>query len=337
MPKQRRIPTPSWERSHGTLGRQVSAHSGKFWATAGVIALVVIAIGFIAYGFGWDWYQDRQRPGSTAINVEGINYTVEDYTERARLYVADSSGQITSAQSIIPTLNSQIIDEALVLKFAEAEQGVTATDDEINAKIAEKLGITAEDPNLQARIQEQLATTTLSEDEYRNIFRAQVLRTKLEEKFTADVPATAESIQYRQIQVADQATADDTKRLIDSGEEDFVVLAAARSMDTASKDTGGDQGWAPRGYLSEAVEDTLFGLEEGGTTTYPTSSSVFVFQVVDKDPDREIDGDKRTAMGNQALNEWLQEKRDASSIRNDLDTDADKVRYVINHANLTLQ
>ena len=54
---------------------------------------------------------------------------------------------------------------------------------------------------------------------------------------------------YRQIQVADQATADDLKAQIDGG-ADFAALAAANSTDTATKDSGRRRGlgaaWLPQ-------------------------------------------------------------------------------------------
>ena len=378
--RKRRIPTPAWERQRGTIGRQVASRGMRFWGVAGIIALAVIAVGLIAYGFINDYVQDQQRPGSAALRVDDASYSVRYFTQRLKEYVQQAGGGSSQAAAPLvafPTVSEGIIQEAIVLRFA-ADEGQTVTDDEVDAEIASQLGFNPasgasgqpsatpvetaaapsetpaqgggspsgtpaaspsstplrDAPAFQDLVRNEVKGREISETEYRQMIRAQLLSQKLNDKFTADLPASAESIHYRQIQVADQAAADEIKGLLEGG-ADFAQLAAERSQDEATKTLGGDAGWAPRGYLEKAVEDALFALTPGAITTYPTQSGAFVYQVLEKDANRAIDESQKTTLVARKVEDWLKEKRDQVTIVNHMDLttgDSDKIRYASDHA-----
>jgi foldase protein PrsA len=335
MSKQRKIPTPAWEHDSGLTGG-LSGDRLKGLAAIAIGALALLAIAVVGFAYLQDWYQDQQLPDSTAIKVDDRKYTVSDYTERAKMFVEEIGGT-NQATIILPTLSDQIIEEAILLKFA-SEKSVEATDEELKAEIATRLGIDATDPNFDTRLQEELATVDLTEEQYRDMARARVLKKKATDKFKEELPAASESIHYRVIQVNDQARADELKLQIDNG-GDFATLAAANSLDTATKDSGGDKGWAPRGYLQETEENILFDLELNETTIYqaPNSDTIYIYQVVEKQAERPIDDDKKDKLAADALAKWITDKKDAASIDNELDFaegNADKIRYVIDHAEL---
>lgn len=335
MSRQKRIPTPAWDRDSG-LGGGMSASRMQLYAIGLVILLVVAAIGVIGWGFLSDYIEDQQRPGSTALALADKKYSVEDFTERSRMYSTQIGS--TNYSFVIPTVISQLEQEAILLKFA-GEEGVTVTDDEVKEEIATLLGITKDDPNFDARLQEQLATIKLSEEEYRDIARANALRANMVEKFKTELPATIESVSYRQIVVADQVTADDLKSQIEGG-ADFAEVAAANSTDTATKDKGGEVGWVPLGYLGEDVDGLLFSLEKDQIITYATSSGVAIYQVTDTDDARAIDEDKKDTLANNSYNDWLTAKEDSLDVTNDMDLaspDIKKIEYVIKNAGLTAQ
>ncbi|MEX0683299.1 MAG: SurA N-terminal domain-containing protein [Dehalococcoidia bacterium] len=338
MAKRRRIPTPAWDHQPGTLGRKLEAPAWQLWGAIGVILLVIASLGVVGWGFLSDYLEDRARPGSTAIEVGDREYSVRDFTDRAKLFV-DENGGADSAFLVFPTLGQQLIEEAILLQYA-SEKEVTATDEEVKAAIALKLGIEATDPNFDARFQEELVTTELTEEEYRDIARANVLKTNLTAKFKAEVPATLPSVHYRQIQVADQATADDLVTQLEGG-ADFVALAAEHSEDATTKDTGGDKGFVPEGAFSDdALEDVLFSLEPNGITTLPGGNAVFVYQVLEKSDIQEVTDDQKNTLTANAYSEWLEAKKEELDVKNDLDFstgDPDKIQYVVEHAALSLQ
>ena len=77
------------------------------------------------------------------------------------------------------------------------------------------------------------------------------------------------SVNYRQIQVADQETADDILAQLEAG-ADFAALATANSLipDTVA----GEAVWVPQGVLEDPDEAALFGAAGNEITTPPTAT-----------------------------------------------------------------
>jgi foldase protein PrsA len=336
MAKRRRIPTPEWERHHSAIGRQLAGRSPRFYATAGVILLVVAAVAVVGFGFLSDYLAKQGRPDSTAVQVGDAKYTVREFTARLKSYVTQQGGarsQAAAYQSAFPGISNQLIQEAVIVQFA-SEKDVSATDDDVNAEVGKRAGITADDANFQARYQEEVKKSGLEEPGYRKMISAAALVQKLTDVFKAAVPAAAESVHYRQIVVADQAAADDIKAKIEAG-GDFAQLAKDRSTDTQTKDQGGDAGWVPRGLFDAAVENTIFDLDVNQVTTYPTSSSVIVLQAVEKDPQRPVADDQKGSLASKALSQWITDKVSGVQVVNEMDLatgDADKFKYAFEHA-----
>lgn len=334
MSRQRRIPTPSWEKGHG-LTSGLSGSRLQILAAIGAALLVLAAIVAIGFGFLSNYLEDRDRPNSTALMIDDTEFTVRDFTNRTKIYVAQIGGT-SNYQFIIPTVAFQLTEQAINLKFA-GEKSVGATDDEVKEQIATLLGITITDPNFDQRLQEELNKTGLSGDQYRNLARGNVLRAKLNDQFSTELPATIDSVHYRQIVVADQAKADDIKAQIEAG-GDFAALALANSTDTTTKDKGGDLGWAPKGFLNTSLDELLFSLDVNQVVTFAGRSSVTIYQVTEKDPAHAIDEEKKGTLANQNYQKWLTEKKDSLTIVDEMsfDTgDAEKIRYVIDNAELT--
>jgi foldase protein PrsA len=335
MSKQRKIPTPSWEQHHTGLPGGMTTGRARVFATIGIVAIVVVAIGVIGAGFFMDWLDERQLPGSTAIKVDDRDYSVEEVTERVRLFSAETGNTQTSV--VIPSVSSEIIDEAVLLKFAE-EKGVTVTEEEVKAEIAEILAITVDDPNFDTIYQEEIKNLDLTEEEYRDYARGRVLDDKVRAKFKEELPATVESVHYRQIQVADQAVADDVKAQLDAG-ADFAALAAQYSTDTESKDKGGDQGWVPRGVLSDAQEDILFSLDPNEIAVYPTpGGQVFIYQGIEVSDAQPVAEDYKESLAATNYADWKAAKQESMTVTNHLDFqegDVDKIDYVVDNADLT--
>ncbi len=339
MPKRRRrsrVPTPVWERERGTIGSRLLGRSRQFYAASGVVLLVVIALGLIGYGFGSDWLADRNRPGSTAVQVGDAKYSVRYYTERLRKRVQELGGAGSQfgqqPELALGPLSEELIEEALLLRFAE-EREQTATDDEVKSEIATLLSITADDANFDTRLQEELARTNITEGQYRDMAKAAVLKRKVEDNFKAEVPAIAESIHYRQIIVKEQSEADSIKSQIEGG-ADFAQIAAEKSLDTSAKENGGDAGWAPRGSLEKSLEDALFALEPGKLTTFSTASNFYVYQVLEKQADRPVEEAQKSLISDNAYQTWLEEKRGTVNVVNHMDLsagDPDKIEYAVSH------
>jgi parvulin-like peptidyl-prolyl isomerase len=339
VPKRRRrsrVPAPVWERERGALGTQLLSRSAQFYATAGVVALVLAALAIVGFGVGKKWIDDRNRPGSTAVQVEDTKYSVSYYTERLQKFIQQIGGPSNQLgqqpQLALGAVSDELIEEAIVLRFA-SEKGQSATDDEVKAQIATLLSIKPDAPDFDTRYQEELQRTKISDSQYRDLAKGAALKKKLQDQFTAEIPAVAESIHYRQIAVADRATADAIKKQIEGG-ADFAQLAADKSTAPGAKDNGGDAGWAPRGALDQGLENTLFALQPGQLTTLASQSNFYVYQVLEKQADRPVEDSQKSNISSHAYQKWLDSKKATVTIidhmnPNGTDPDANKIQYAI--------
>jgi len=335
LPRKRRqgkIPTPAWEQHHSAITRTFLGRSPQFYGIVATLVLVIAAFGVVAYAIAADYWADKNRPNSTAVRVDDAKYDLKYFTSRVKSLVQQSGGPgSVQPQAAIPQMVEQIVQEEIQRRFA-ADEGVAASEDEINKDIATRMGLTdANDPNFQVRFQEELARSGLSESQYRDMAAASVIRNKLLDKFKAEIPASAESIRYRQILVADQATADDIRKQIEAG-ADFAALAQEKSLDTSTKANGGEVGWVPRGLLDEKTEEHLFGQEVNAITTYVAAQGAYVYQVEEKQPDRPVDENARTTLAQKKLNDWLKAKREGLKVEEFVTTNTDNARYVIDRA-----
>jgi foldase protein PrsA len=330
--RQAKIPTPAWERDHSAIGSRVLSRSPQFYAMAAIIGLVVVAVGIIGYAVISDEISDRNRPGSTAVAVGDREFSLEYFTDRVDSYVQQNGGnqQITiqngGANQAIAAVQQEIVEEQVLVSQA-GELGLAATEDEILDEIAQRMGINKEDPTFSTSFQEELTRSGMTEEQFREVATAAVLRTKVVEKYTAEVPASAESVHYRQILVATQAEADDLRAQLEAG-GDFAALAKQMSLDTQTKENGGDAGWVPRGVLDKSIEDHLFAQEINKVTTYPTESTIYVYQVIEKAPDRPVEEAQKTALAQTKYGTWFQEKSEALEIETFDAENVDNVTYV---------
>lgn len=108
----------------------------------------------------------------------------------------------------------------------------------------------------------KLEALGLTEDEIKQIYATNILRQKLFDIVTADVPRSQDEVWARHILVADQATANAVRQRLLNG-EDFAKVAAQVSTDTGTKDKGGDLGWFPKGQMVAEFESAAFSLKVG--------------------------------------------------------------------------
>jgi len=328
-----KIPTPTWEHESTGITRKLEANRWQLWATAGIMALVVASLSVVGWAFLSDYIGDQQRPGSLGLRVADRELTVSEYSQRASLFSQEVG--VTDANTIIPALNASLITEAILLQFAD-ERSVTASEDEIRAETASKLGIEADDPNFDARLGEELTRSGLTEEQFTDVVRAGVLGENMLVTFQLEAPDSLPSVNYRQIQVADEETADDLIAQLDDG-ADFATLASESSL--VLDQAGGEATWVPEGVLDESVESALFALDVNEFAPYFASDSVFIFQLLEKSDSHEVAQDFKDILGTVAYNDWLTGKQLEIDIENEMDGqtgDADKIGYVINHANLSV-
>jgi len=108
----------------------------------------------------------------------------------------------------------------------------------------------------------QLKPIKFSEKDLRALVSTQLLRKKVFDAITKDMKPEEEQVWARHILVKDEATAQDVVKQLKAG-KDFATLAKEVSIDTGTKDTGGDLGWFGRGKMVAPFEDAAFKLAIG--------------------------------------------------------------------------
>jgi len=339
VPKKRRqakIPTPAWERPRGAIGSRLLGRSGQFYGAVAIALLVAVALGVIGYAFLNDYIDKQRRPGSTAIAVADTHLRLDYYSNRLKMYVGQFGGQGSQAAqpaTALPAVSGLLIQEQIVLRFA-GEKKVAASDQEVNDAIATRIGTKADDANFKLIFQQEVGRSGLSEKEYRRMVEASVLVDKMKAEFEKQVPKTAESVHFQQIIVSSDAKAQEIRDKLNAG-GDFAALAKENSLDNATKDTGGDAGWVPKGAMEPSLEELIFALKPKEITTIPISQGVLVIQMLEKDKAHAVDASQKTNLANRALQNWIDEKKKSVTIVNNMDPgsgDSNKIDWAVSRA-----
>ena len=122
----------------------------------------------------------------------------------------------------------------------------------------------------------------ISESDLRRIVESQLYRDKVEAALLADaqaIPAEQDYIWARHILVSSEISATEIVDKLNQG-EDFAVLAAQYSEDTASQLSGGDLDWFPHGQMVPEFDTAAFALANIGDFTQQPVQSTFGFHII---------------------------------------------------------
>ncbi len=273
---------------------------------------LVIIGGIIGLGFFQDWYEDNvQRPRSEALQVGETSLDLDYFARRLELFATTFGFQDPSqAQIAIATTISVVEREELLRQRAPTDLGVSVSPEEIELEIGDRLGLTQSAPDaFAAALEQELKRSDLSEEEYRRMIEAEILSIKVQQVFSLSVPDTTEQVRMRQILVGTEDEALSVLERLDGG-EDFGELARELSLDSATKEEGGERGWVTRDELDLSYAVRVFGLEVGALSEpIPGPGGYFIFEVEEKQADREVTDEQRTRISSSYFSLWLNEQR----------------------------
>ena len=267
-----------------------------------LVLVVVVGVGVFGY------FQTHKKPKEVPVIRVGDRAFDMAYMERWLRYTIHNA---TVGDRVLLDLNSAVGTALADVANAELDRrgapdlGISISEDEIDADIRLRLRIpeTADTTVFAEAYRNEVKQSGLSPKEYREVVAARLLEEKLRQRFRAQIPATAEQVRLRDIAVQ-QA---DLQKVLDrlKAGEDFAALAAEVSLDTKTKDKGGEMDWQARGEVPLAAEGAVFSLEVGQVSD-PVSlgGGYYLYQVLEKAADKEVTPDQKQQIEDQMYTNW---------------------------------
>ena len=306
----------------GPLARSLhmdSEQSARMLLIGGVTLVVVIALGFIAFGYWNSVIKPRNR---TVLDVEGTTVSY-NAMKRRMAYELSQNPVYEQAPSLLPqsTMNT-LVQEIAVINHAEADQGVTVSDDDVGAQIGAVINAVGGDQKAYAQaLAAKLDEIGLNEAEYRRIQKAQLLENKIKEKMTAALPATVPQAKVEVIQTETEAEATAAADRIRAGEA-WDAVAKDVSKETDVQTTGGLHDYGPNGSFDASYNDQVFSAPIGEISAPIASQSgnaYYITRVVDRSDQPVKDAQKSVIVAKQ-YNDWLKDLSSRIVILNKFDS-----------------
>ena len=274
-----------------------------FLISIGVLAVLSIAA-VVLYQF---YVAPFRRP---VVVVDGSVIRMAYFLDRARMAGNDPSATI-----------QQLVYEQVV-KLAAPGMGASVPESEIDNALQEAALNAASNNETQHDVstgegfqswyKEILKDSGLSDSQYRDIVRVNILAEQIKMAIAQSIPDKGEQVHLHVIVLRSAQDANNVKALLDKG-EDFAAVAKQRSLDTATRGSGGDLGWVPKGLLP--YDDTVFQLQTGQVSAPvmtnpvdPATSQYLLFKVSEKDPEHTIDAAVKVQLAQTAFYYWINQE-----------------------------
>lgn len=254
-----------------------------------------------------------------AALVNGQPISLAEYERQVGRYEASivAAGQdplTQEGQQALSQGRQWVLDmmiEQMLIEQRAAQEGITVSDEEVNATIESlraETGVEAFD--------DWLAQEGMTLEEMRERLRGDMIATQMANRVAEAVPARAEHIHARHILVASEEEARQLLSQLQAG-ADFAALARTFSQDISTRDVGGDLGFFSPGVLtSKEVEAAAFSLQPGQLSDVVRSDLGFhIVQVVDRVADQEIAPENLRLLRDQAVRAWLDELRASADLQ----------------------
>lgn len=245
-------------------------------------------------------------PVAALVNGEGIpleafNAELVRYKQAQELLGTPVTDEQAAASLVLEDMISN-----LLLSQGAAENGFAVTEELLNEReqaLVSQLG----SPEALAK---WLAENNYSGESFRVALRQSIAVAWMRDEIAAKIPQTAQQVHVRQILLYNEEAAQTVLARLQAGEE-FETLAAFYDPLTR-----GDIGWFPRGYLPfKSVEDAAFALMPGATSEVIASEVGFhILKLIEVESDRPLSPDALLALQEQAVRDWVSQRRQQSEI-----------------------
>jgi parvulin-like peptidyl-prolyl isomerase len=269
-----------------------------------IIGIVVVVIAGIFVPF---YYMNYIAPfNRTIISVDGVKISTGEFLDRARFEGSD------------PLTMLEELTNELVIDIMAPQYGIQVTDDDIDSYLRNLAsGGTGDISEVEFKewYRQQLNNNDVSDSLYREVLYITLLTGRLHVYLAERVPTVADQVHLHVIAVLTYEDAQTVVERLEAG-EDFATVAQEMSVDTESKENGGDVGWVPpeiyiyreqiKALEINEISAIIPYYSQTSTTTTSTEPDVYyIFMVSEKDSARELDGDNLAMLQAMALDSWL--------------------------------
>lgn len=252
-------------------------------------------------------------PIPLAFRVNGAGFSL--------LYFEAEVERFESAQrragidlATLPGYRAEVLEALIDLKLlalGATQNGFEVTSEQLDAQIDEI--ITAQ--GTQEAFETWLLENIYNVESFRSALTEELLAAQMVALIGDSVPLNTEQVHARHILLATQEEAEDVRAQIMDG-EDFGELAQIYSIDASTRPASGDLGWFPRGYLLwDEIEDAAFTLAPGEMS--PVIQSDLGYHLVEtlERGEHQLDFQARLFLQEQAVQDWLTERRRTADIQ----------------------
>ncbi len=278
---------------------------------SGVVLVAVVALVGVGY------YQNYVTPyGRPIMSVDGHNIKMDYFLKRTKLAGTDPMNMLQlmaqeeilkeDAPQLVPDVTPADIDSTIREMANNSNQ--TATGDNQTAVVTSNMT----DKEFKEWYRQQINESGLTDAEFRDIVRTNLLAASLQSYLAERVPTVAPQVHLYAIMTDSYDTATALKTKLDAG-SDFATLANGLSSDNStssgdnSTQNGGEIGWIPQGVLIDELDSVAFSLEPGKVSDPIVTSdgSNYIIKVTEKVDAREIDANSLEVLKSRALEMWL--------------------------------
>ncbi|MBN2240354.1 MAG: peptidylprolyl isomerase [Dehalococcoidales bacterium] len=275
-----------------------------------IISAVFILLVFAIIGINHYFSEDQKYYRIDIIEVDDHVVDMDYFVRRCYATGSDPMSALTG-----------MTQELILLKEAEGA-GLEITEQQIQdsmIEMAKGTNETISQSEFKEWFKQRLNETRLSEDEYKDIVRVQLINEAFYDVISKTMPTAVEQIHLHDIVVPTEEEALEVIARFEAGEA-FADLAMELSMDATTREQGGDAGWVPRSIIYDGRYDTVIfdELEIGAiseplayyqTSTAGTSEQTYVqyflFMVTEKSASREVDEQYLTDLKTDAFDTWI--------------------------------
>jgi parvulin-like peptidyl-prolyl isomerase len=207
---------------------------------------------------------------------------------------------VTDARALRAQVLETLIEQEIIAQAA-AEMGIEISEEAVSDEINGLRNAAGDDTAWQTFLQQNGYT----EEEMRDAQRDSLLTRRVRDALLTDYSGLVEQVRARHILVRTEDSAQDILNQLNAG-AGFAELANQHSIDSTTRDSGGNLGWFTREELTDdTLADTAFSLEPGQIAgPVRTSLGYHILQTVEKEQ-RAIEQERLPLLSETIFNRWL--------------------------------